>query len=270
METGSTYYLELNMIMRDMLRRKGYDRILLENAAGGELELAAIQEAIERGAVGAILAAPRAMPDSAERLMGAEVSTVIVGGRPEELPEGISSVSVNNRSGVSAAVFHLRALGHDRIAYLRGRALAYSDEQRFGGFKAAMEASGEGVRDEYIVDLHEPSPGFAAGQQGARFLLNLSEPPTAIVAYNDAMAMGCLREAHERKLKVPEQLSVVGHDELRFAEFTVPPLATVRIDRHRLASQAVELLADRIRGEEPSSRSVEATFQIGPSIGPPT
>lgn len=270
-ESGSTYYLELALVIRELLRFHGYRRILIENAGGDPgPEIEAINDAIKNHAAGAILAAPRCLPEGIDRLVRAQVPTVMIGVRPELVPRDVLSVSVSNASGVFEAVRYLRQLGHSKIAYLRGRAGAFSDDQRFEGFCRAMTETHGQINERYVVALHAAIPDFRAGFVACDFLFGLPERPTAIVAYNDAMAMGCIVAASERGHKVPSDLSVVGHDDLRFAEFTSPPLSSIRIDRSALGRYVVDILHAAMKGEHPGNRTLEPVFVVRKSTGPPT
>lgn len=255
--SGSTYYLELMKIIREMLRLSGY-RMIIENTGGNPiLELTAINDAIRNNVVGAILTDPKCLPAGAEQLVDSNVATVVLGAPQNLVPTGVSSVLVDNSLGVYRAVKYLRVLGHERIAYLSGQSTAFAQEQRLAGFKSALEENGR-IKEEYIVELHNSITGFDAGRDGAKRLLSLDQPPTAIIADDDTVAMGCLLAASQRRppVLVPKHLSVIGHDDLDFAEYTTPSLSTVRIDRHRLGGTAVELLQELIDGGQPNSRIV--------------
>lgn len=254
LEFNPSYYIEFATAVRDRLRAKGLETLYRNGGGHDAIELAAIDEAIRDGVAGAILVSPRCLPAGAERLVRSRIPTVVVTARPNEIPPEVSRVHVDNSQGVYAAVTYLREIGHERIAYLCGPALAYSEEQRRDGFVQAMQNSNARIRQEYIIHLNEPSfPDYRAGYNGFKALLRISERPTAIIAFNDMMALGCLNAAYESCITVPEKISIVGHDDLPFAEYTIPPLTTITINRQRLGAYAVEQLCKLIINYEDSS-----------------
>jgi DNA-binding LacI/PurR family transcriptional regulator len=134
---------------------------------------------------------------------------------------------------------------------------------------AALKEQGLVMDDDYVVDLLADAPDFSAGYRACLRLLSLRRRPTAILCYNDAMAMGCLRAAHERRVPVPTQLSIVGHDDLPFAEYTVPPLSTVIIDRVRLGTLAARLFLALMRGEPAATEAIRTTYLQRDTVAPP-
>jgi LacI family transcriptional regulator len=137
----------------------------------------------------------------------------------------LRTIGATNVTGGMTAAEHLLALGHRRIAFLGGPAGAPCNLERLQGYRAALE------------DAHVPAPAeytlhgeflFSHGLQGGGVLLDLPDPPTAIVAANDEIASGAMEAARQRGLRVPEDLSVVGFDDTSLARASSPPLTTVR------------------------------------------
>jgi DNA-binding LacI/PurR family transcriptional regulator len=155
-------------------------------------------------------------------------------------PDGIASVSVDNDAGIRSVMDHLVELGHRRIAFVAGRRLG-DIREREDAYLAAMATIGEPVRDGYLQDVsNDPRGGSAA--LGA--LLDLADPPTAVVASTDVIAMGVLFEAHARGLVVPRDLSVTGFDDIPLAAFSIPTLTTLRMPIREMVRSAVGLLID--------------------------
>jgi LacI family transcriptional regulator len=152
-------------------------------------------------------------------------------------------VTSENREGAAAAVRHLHALGHERIATVSGPLSTMPGADRLEGYRAELERLGLEVREEYMLegDFYDES-GRAATQR----LLALDEPPTAIFAASDLMAAGALRAANELGVRVPDDVAVVGFDDMDFARDTEPPLTTVRqpiTDLGRMAARQVLRMA---------------------------
>ncbi len=149
----------------------------------------------------------------------------------------IPGVSVDNRSGIATAIGHLSALGHRRIAFIGGRLLGDIRERQAAYTEAMADLLGE-VPPGYIQHVaNKPGDGEAA----LRALMRLSPRPTAIVASTDVLAIGVLRGALVLGIRVPEELSVVGFDDIPMATFTVPALTTVRMPMAKMAAAAIAM-----------------------------
>jgi len=175
------------------------------------------------------------------------------------LGEGIPAVSAAHRAGAKAAVDHLLALGHRRIAHVTGRSGWAATVERIDGYHAALGAAGVRPRDELIVEGNfEVSSGYEAGLR----LLDLTEPPTAIFAANDNMAVGVLRAAYERGVAVPDQVSVVGFDDAVLAPNVTPSLTTVRQPLAELGRTAISLLGRMLDRQRVEALRVELATRL--------
>jgi LacI family transcriptional regulator len=147
------------------------------------------------------------------------------------------------------AVRHLCELGHERIATITGALATPPGVDRLEGYRDELVALGLERREEYVVegDFYDES-----GYRGTRALLELDEPPTAIFAASDLMAAGALRAANELSVRVPEDVAVVGFDDIGLASLIQPQLTTVRQDMHALGEAAANGLARMI--EDPESQ----------------
>jgi DNA-binding LacI/PurR family transcriptional regulator len=149
----------------------------------------------------------------------------------------IPAVNVDNRSGIATAIGHLVALGHRRIAFIGGRLLGDIRERQAAYTEAMTDLLGE-VPPGY-VQLVANTP--ADGETAFRALMRQSPLPTAIVASTDVLALGVLRGALVTGVRVPDQLSVVGFDDIPMASFSVPALTTLRMPMAEMAAAAIEL-----------------------------
>jgi LacI family transcriptional regulator len=193
---------------------------------------------------GLVLVVSEAAPEAAEQLAALHTPVVLldpVGGSDPSFP----TVGATNWAGGRSAVEHLVSLGHRRIAALSGRPQLVCSQERVEGYRAALGRADIAV-DERLVqfsDFHT-----SAGQAGARAVLDLPDPPTAIFAGSDMQAFGVYQEAAARGLRIPEDLSVVGFDDIAFSELATPPLTTVRQPLARMAAEAVRLVLDAEEG----------------------
>jgi DNA-binding LacI/PurR family transcriptional regulator len=236
-----------------------------------------LNRATARGTDGALTVLN--LPDSSElqRLAAARIPLVVID-PPEEPGPGIRSVGTTNWQGCLTATRHLIELGHRRIAIIGGPEHLWSSRARLAGYRAALEAAGLGAagRDapgELIRRDHFCAGG---GRRQARELLALPQPPTAIVAGNDAQAFGVLQALGERGLRAPADLSVVGFDDVPVASWATPALTTVRQPLAAMAATAFRMLRTPGTGPpgasgagEPHHIELATTLVIRESTGPP-
>ncbi len=172
-----------------------------------------------------------------------------------------STILLDYTSGIHAAVKHLAELGHRKIAFLAGPHKLHSAITRENDYRTAMERSGLPIQKKWIVECdHTPKGGLAGFEQ----LQALSARPTAILCSNDMTAIGVLRAAYMTGLRVPQDLSVIGLDDIDFAEFTLPPLTTIRLSRTELAHAAFEAL--RLQAEHPAGAKIQREFLVSTSL----
>lgn len=171
----------------------------------------------------------------------------------------VVSVGATNWAGGKAAAEHLLDLGHERIAHLGGPPKAECSQDRHHGYMAALLARGIEVRPEYTV-FQDFSRAF--GIQGLAQLLELPEPPTAIFAANDTIAIGVWEEARRRGMTLPQDLSIVGFDGTSYAESTMPQLTTVEQPLREIGRAAARTLLRQIDGEQPDSTRIELATRL--------
>jgi LacI family transcriptional regulator len=155
-------------------------------------------------------------------------------------------LTMDDERAARIATEHLVELGHQRIGFISGSNEYSLSQWRVDGWRAAMAAAGLGTDDL----LAEGDFTFASGEVGARHLLGLAEPPTAIIASSDKMSLATLEVARDLGLSVPGDLSLISFDDTPIARFAVPPLTSVDQPIAATASRAVELIIDMQRGKE--------------------
>ncbi|MFI9344613.1 LacI family DNA-binding transcriptional regulator [Streptomyces sp. NPDC052773] len=176
-----------------------------------------------------------------------------------EPPPGVVSVGAANWQGGVMATEHLLSLGHERIAVLTGRRRSMCGGARLAGYRSALASAGLPHRPEYIRHA-----GFdeAAARRQMRELLDLPQPPTAVFACSDGMALGAYEALAERGLRVPDDMSVVGFDDLPEARWAAPALTTVRQPVSEMAATALRLLVRMMDGERPESTRTELSTRL--------
>ncbi len=183
--------------------------------------------------------------DSDVRLLYQEGTPIVLHGATDA--GDIPSVDVDNRQGAYTAVRHLLNLGHRRIGHISNAPFSYrSSSDRLDGYRQALLEAGIAYDDSLVLPgQFTPSSGY----QPMFALLNLPEPPTAVFIGSDTVALGAFEAAHELGCRIPEDLSVIGFDDIIFAPYTRPPLTTIRVPAYDLGHSAGELLLKIIRGE---------------------
>lgn len=169
-------------------------------------------------------------------------------------------LEVDYRSGIDQAIQHLALLGHRRIGFVSGPLQHFTNQARRDAFFESLQRVG--LRPEH-TPIFEGDHTLEAGLVAVRHFLSLRERPTAILASNDLTAVGVLRGLSDRGMEVPNEMSVVGFDDIHLAEFSHPPLSTVRMPREDLAAAAFDGLMRLIQGSDtPQSDAVPVRTQL--------
>ncbi|MCW3840757.1 LacI family transcriptional regulator [Micromonospora yasonensis] len=205
---------------------------------------------------GLILCSPRA-PEEEIRALAESTPLVMANRRIRNVP----SVFFDNTDGMRQAVAHLRALGHQRVAWVGGPRTSWSTRDRVRGLRAATAAAGM----ELVVAGHFP-PYFEGGVAAADLVV--ASGVTSVVAYNDVMALGLLSRLRDRGLDVPGDISVMGIDDIHMSGMSSPALTTISLTKEQLGRAAVDLLlailerpedARKVRRELPTQLLVRAS-----------
>jgi len=226
-----------------------------------------LDRAAARGTGGALCVLHLPRSHELQRLAAAQIPLIVID-PPQEPGEGIRSVGTTNWQGGMTAARHLVELGHRRIGVIGGPEDLWSSRARLAGYRAALLAAGLPV-DEALVRRDEFT--VSGGKMQAAHLLALGEPPTAIVAGNDNQAFGALQALGERGLRAPDDMSVIGFDDVPVATWATPALTTVRQPLAAMAATAFRMLrSDATAGAaEPHHIELATTLVIRDSTGRP-
>lgn len=202
---------------------------------------------------GILLVLSELSADQRARLAEHGIPVVVIdpAGQPDP---SVPSVGATNWTGALTATEHLIGLGHRRIAVIGGPGDVLCSRARVDGYRAAMHAAGLDVPAGYERTGDFTSP---TGYRETLALLDLPAPPTAVFACADEMARGAYEALHERGLRVPDDISVVGFDDLEQARWSIPPLTTVRQPLTEMAGMATRMLLSLIAGETLGSTRLE-------------
>ncbi|MGH3490141.1 MAG: LacI family DNA-binding transcriptional regulator [Actinopolymorphaceae bacterium] len=209
---------------------------------------------------GLILCSTR-MGEAELRSLAADSRVVLMNRRAN----GIPGVTVDNVGGMLRAVTHLAALGHRRIGYIAGPANSWSSRERLRGLPPAADAA-----DVEVVEFGNFSPHVTSGVAAADLVL--ASGVTAVMAYNDVVALGLISRFSTRGVGVPERISVVGCDDIALSEMSNPSLTTVALPKEQAGRAAVDLLL-RLLDDDPREESVDIELDthlvVRASTGPP-
>jgi DNA-binding LacI/PurR family transcriptional regulator len=168
-------------------------------------------------------------------------------------------VSVTNSQGAFSAVSHLADMGHKRIGLISGPRQLSTSRERLIGYEEAVQAYNLVKSDDLIQHSDSRQPG---GYTAIQALLDLPEPPTAVLVTNNLMTLGALQAIHERNLVIPDQIAVVGFDDMSWSTSLQPPLTAVAQPTYELGVTAAQLLLDRLQEPDRPSRHVILETQL--------
>ena len=241
-ETGHYFYLNvLKNIEREAIAQ-GYDLLLLSMLPGKSAE-SYVRSLKTRRVAGIIMTAFHAADPRIQALINSTLPTVFI----DNMGQGSHATYVksDNIDGARQATEHLLALGHRRIAFLIGPTIDLSGMERLLGCQQALAGAGVPL-DPALV--RQSGWNIDEAYEAAQLLLAERRDFTAIVAGSDLMAIGILRALSEQGLRVPDDVSLLGFDDVDFCQYTAPPLTTVRQDREAMGRGAVQLLIAMIEG----------------------
>lgn len=182
------------------------------------------------------------------------VPTVAVSGHHE--PQGVTQISLNHERAAELALGHLVALGHRKIAFLKGQSFSSDTVARWRGIQQVAERLSLTIDPRLTAALEGEDPSHMSGYAATGRLLATGERFTALFAFNDVSAIGAVRSLREAGLRVPEDVSVVGFDDVQSAAFQNPALTTVRQPLRRMGVLAAETVLAQIAGGAEAARTM--------------
>lgn len=252
-------------ITRGLDRRateSGY-HVLVSNSHTDESDAEAVLRSLLGRVEGLIILWPRLDIDFLEALVPEELPIVLLstsGGQSR-----FQTLAFDNRGGAYSAVQHLSEHGHDRVAILTGGPMNFDAQERLAGYRTAVDEL-----DLLADPAYELEGNFTqeSGRSAVEELLELDPPPTALFASNDSMAVGALRGFHEAGVQVPDDVAVIGFDDIPSARYATPSLSTISAPTQELGERAMMHLLALSSGEEmPSHQTLGTEFVRRESCG---
>lgn len=255
-EITNPFFPEIVQVFEELAVQHGYEILLVSTVHDPKRMELSVRRMVERRVDGVAV-----MTFGMEDLLLADpkfesVPLVFVDIGPDR--PNVSNIRIDYLHGIRQAVQHLAALRHERIAFISGPLILRSAIARRDAFLRAMAEIGMAVEVGSVVEGDHTIEG---GLRATESLLAVRRPPTAVLCSNDMTAVGVMRKCYEQGLKVPRDLSVVGFDDIKLAQFVLPPLTTVRMSQARLASFAFKALLNKVEGEKNDGHATEYVLE---------
>ena len=267
---SNPFFYEVLVGLKNAIGAAGYDLLLFasERPGNGYGEHSFLKRARHHNVAGVVLM--DVDPEDAEVRRLTRSDLPCVGVDVELVGPQTEYVISDNAAGIGMAMRHLHDLGHRRIATITGLLDTRPGADRLRAYRSEMQALGLAYRDEYVAygDFYVES-----GHQAMAKLIALPEPPTAVVAASDLMALGAIRAVAEAGGGVPQDVSVIGFDDIQLAGHVHPPLTTLRQDKAGLGAEAGRALLALIDGKEDTPAVMTLPVELvvrGSTTSPPS
>jgi LacI family transcriptional regulator len=261
---SNPYFMDVIAAIEAEAAERGYTLLLGDTHDEPQKELQMVEELVRRRVDGLILAPSAGAKDNALRYLATQSVPVVLVDR--FLPLDVDQVGPENDEPTAQLVTHLAEGGHRRIGFVAGLEGLSTTEERIRGYRRGLERNGLPVDDSlvaYGASLHEPA------RVATHRLLNEADPPTALVAGNNAMTIGVLHALRERGMSVPEDIALVAFDDLEWSDLFKPHLTVIAQPTKEIGGQAVRLLLSRLDDPDrpPQSVRLQTTFVHRESCG---
>lgn len=257
-DIANPFFPEVIKSIEEKASGHGYDVILSNTNYEPKRIVACVQRMLEQQVRGVAVMTSEMDFSLIDRLAAKNVAVVFLD--VGQVGPHISNIVVNYEKGIREGVEHLLSLGHRRIAYISGPSQLKSAAMRKAAFTRIMK--------KYQASLHTTPLIFEGdfktdgGRRAAAEILRADPRPTAIVAANDLMAIGALREIKSAGLRAPQDISVIGFDDISFAALAEPQLTTIVIPRSEIGEAAIEALMETLKAPDHLGREVRVGTQL--------
>jgi DNA-binding LacI/PurR family transcriptional regulator len=254
--------------LEEAFAEQGYEVILVQSLNQPAREEAALRKLVARRVDGIVIwPAPRlaVAPGDPYAELRLPAGKTLLAGPPPFAAGSYPVISAHETRGVREAVAHLCGLGHSRIACLRGPVASPLARERFEGFVQGLREAGLAVDDALVFNAGWT---FEEGQAALVQMLHEGRNPSAVVAVNDLVALGAVAALTRQGVRVPRDVSVVGHGNLPVAVHSPIPLTTVRVPKYALGVHAATQMIRLLRGESAGSHRLPVELVVRDSTGP--
>lgn len=253
----SPYFAELAARITEEAAALGF--IVLLDVTGGDADAErVVLEGMRSHVIDGVIFSPLALSAEEISQRADPLPMVLLGERP--VPTGFDHVAVNSVAAARAATEHLVGVGRRRIAAVGRESVKGTASERLRGYRQALRAAGLTYDPRLVIGV--PSYERADGHAAMQALLALDEPPDAVFCFNDLMAIGALRACVEAAVRVPDDVAIVGFDDIAETRYTNPTISTISPDLTGLARQALDLLTRRIAGDTSPAQEVRVDWHL--------
>jgi LacI family transcriptional regulator len=242
-DVANPFFADVARGAEHVAHAEGYNVFLCNTDEHPGREVAVLQSLEEKRVDGIVLCSSRLDDSQLRTLLDRHPAVVLVNRRMEG--ESVGRVLIDDQAGGRAATQHLLRAGHRAVGFLAGPPTSRSGRQRAKGYRAALAAAGLPYNPVWVQHC---SPIVEGGYETARQWLTACPELTALFCYNDLVAVGALQACAELGRQVPDDLAVVGYDDIPLAALVTPPLTTCRVPRYEMGAQAMRLLLNQIDG----------------------
>jgi LacI family transcriptional regulator len=258
-DSTNPYFAEIAWSIEYASKKEGYSVILCNSDGNVNKESSYIDVLIENQADGIIIVAAGKSSVNFQKLLDRKIPVVMVDRDSPNVKT--DSIQINNAVNGELAADHLISLHHKQIACITGPREVSPSFDRLDGYKRALSKNNLPLNEDFIIrGDFKPHGGYLAGIK----LLEMQNRPTAIFACNDLMAYGVMRAAVEKGFQVPDDLSVIGFDDIYLSTYINPPLTTIKQPRIEMGEEAVFSLINRIKDPDRIARRIylDATLVV--------
>jgi DNA-binding LacI/PurR family transcriptional regulator len=245
-EITNPFFPELIQGFEDVAVEAGYEVLVSSTNYEPERMSLCIRRMLERKADAVAVMTFGIEEPLLDQLAARNIPLVFIDVGPDR--PGISVVKVDYHRGIRQGVQHLAALGHREIAFVSGPPRLHSAQSRLVAFERSIQECGIAVQPEYLLDgNHTMEGGIAAAER----LLSGRKMPTAVMCSNDMTAIGVLHRLYRAGVRVPQDVSLIGFDDIHMAEMMIPPLTSIQMSRLKIARAAVSALRAHVEETSP-------------------
>lgn len=257
-DVANPFFAEVARGVEQVAYAEGYNVFLCNTDEDPERELDVLGSLEEKRVDGVVLCSSRLESEDIQLVIGAHPAVTLVNRRAADVGQSVGAVLVDDVAGGRMTTKHLLSRGHCAIGFLSGPSGSRSGQGRLQGYRETLADAGTVASPAWVRDC---PPVADAGREAALRLLTQAPELTALLCYNDLVAVGALRACAESGRRVPEDLAVVGFDDIPLAALVTPSLTTCRVPRHELGVRAVQLLLRQIQGGLPDPEELEVVLQ---------
>lgn len=264
-EITNPFFPELIQGFEDIAVENGYEILVSSTNYDPQRMSLCIRRMLERKVEGVAVMTFGIEEPLLQQLAERNIPLVFVDQGPDR--PGISLLKVDYHHGIRQGVQHLAALGHRKIAFISGPMRLHSAQSRLTAFTQSLNECGIAIHPEWIIEGdHTLEGGIVAADK----LLSTSRLPSAVMCSNDMTAIGVLHKVYRAGLKVPDNLSIIGFDDIHMARVTIPPLTSIQMSRTELARGAVNSLRAHVESTTPHRESrIDTRLVVRESTGYP-